>query len=287
VNGGQDRSGGHIRGEPAKGRLALYEARTGKLLRRWDDSGIGTSRFEEMAFSPDGRLLASSDVNAVHLWEVATAREVCTLRGHRGEIESLSLAANGRRLVSSSRDSTVLVWDLPLALHGPDHKVSAPTDNDLARWWAGLAGDDARRAYAAIWGLAEAPAASVPFLERKSKPAGDDQANEIRRQVADLDSDAFAVREKAFKQLESLGPVAEVELRRILEKNPSPEVRRRVESLLEKLSDWARRAVAALEYAATPEARRLLQKLAEDTSATCLAREAKSACERLSRRAAP
>src|SRR5262249_6314381 len=67
---------------------------------------------ETLAFSQDGRLLASSDGHIVHLWEVVTAQEVRTYEGHRGEVESLAFSANGRRLASASSDSTVLIWDL-------------------------------------------------------------------------------------------------------------------------------------------------------------------------------
>jgi RNA polymerase sigma factor (sigma-70 family) len=98
--------------EKVADRVALCDARTGKFLRRWGDSGEPQPWRERLAFSPNGKLLASSDGAAVHVWEVATGKAVRTFRGHRGQIQALAFSANGRRLASGSSDSTVVLWDL-------------------------------------------------------------------------------------------------------------------------------------------------------------------------------
>src|SRR5262249_29732003 len=170
-------------------RIVLCEARTGKVLRRCDDSGMTSRGFEQLAFSPDDRLLASSDRDVVHLWEVTTGKKIRTFRGHRGEIESLSFSSNGRRLASSGSDSPALVWDLPAPLGGA--RVPRPSEKELAGWWADLAGEDAGRAWAAVWRLADAPTA-VPFLGRHLKPATEAETREIRRLIDDLGNKTFA-----------------------------------------------------------------------------------------------
>jgi hypothetical protein len=55
----------------------------------------------------------------------------------------------------------------------------------------------------------------------------------IPKIVADLDSNDFAVREKATAELDKLGPVAEGALRKVLENKPTLEVRRRIEQRIE------------------------------------------------------
>src|SRR5262249_26390236 len=148
------------------------------------------------------------------------------------------------------------------------------------------------RAYAAVWQLADVPGASAPLLRQRLRPVTDTQVREIGRHIADLDSDTFAVRQKAFEQLESLGPAAGPALRKALEKEVSAELRRRVEELLERLtyrpasgeSLRTLRALAVLEQAGTPEARQLLEALARGAPEASLTQEANAALGRLARR---
>jgi Tol biopolymer transport system component len=66
-----------------------------------------------VAFSPDGRLLASrADDGTVKLWEVATGREVRTLRGHTDWVRSVAFSPDGRLLASGADDGTVKLWEV-------------------------------------------------------------------------------------------------------------------------------------------------------------------------------
>jgi hypothetical protein len=178
-------------------------------------------------------------------------------------------------------------------LRPADALVEQPGEKELGAWWADLAANEAGRAYAAVWQLTDVPSVSVPFLRERLKPVPNTQAKEIRQHLDDLDNNSFAVRERAFQNLRSLGPAAAPALRQALERKVSLEVRRRLEQLVESLSGpisgeslRTLRALAVLEHAATPEARRVLQALADGAPGAWLSQEAKASLERLTRRPA-
>src|SRR5438067_4393401 len=69
----------------------------------------------------------------------------------------------------------------------------------------------------------------------KARPRPTARADErkVAQLVADLNSDQFTIRERASKELAKLGDSAEPALRKALAANPSAEVRRRLEALVE------------------------------------------------------
>ena len=65
-----------------------------------------------MAFSPDGRHLASAGFDfTVRVWDATTGKEVQALKGHDWPIHGVAFSPDGRHLASCSADSTVRVWD--------------------------------------------------------------------------------------------------------------------------------------------------------------------------------
>jgi WD40 repeat protein len=118
-------------------RLATADGTALEEVRVWDAGGAALFRLRvpehrppaggsistcqrRLAFSPDGRLLATASENndsevhaegAVTLWDLTTGQEVVTLRGHAGAVNAVAFSPDGRRLISASNDHTVRVWD--------------------------------------------------------------------------------------------------------------------------------------------------------------------------------
>jgi WD40 repeat protein len=82
----------------------------------WVDAGrLGpsTAAVADVAFSPDGALLATAGADhAIRLWDARTLDPVVTLEGHAAGVRSVAFSADGKTLVSGSDDDTVKVWDV-------------------------------------------------------------------------------------------------------------------------------------------------------------------------------
>jgi WD40 repeat protein len=63
-----------------------------------------TGDLETIAYSPDGKMLASSsgDLTA-RLWEVDTGKVNIVLEGHHGEVDSVAFSPDGRLVATGVR----------------------------------------------------------------------------------------------------------------------------------------------------------------------------------------
>jgi hypothetical protein len=113
----------------------------------------------------------------------------------------------------------------------------------------------------------------------------------IKKWLEELGSGQFKVRDAASAELRKNGRAAEPALRAALKEKLPLEAKRRIELLLGELE--ARplsmeelrqvRAITALEWIGTPEARQLLKTLAAGWSESVQTREAAASLRRLSR----
>jgi sugar lactone lactonase YvrE len=270
----------------------LWEVATGKVALRLPDL---TRSPAALAFSPDGKALAVGGENGtVSLCDAVGGREAVQLTGHKGAVYSVAFAPDGKRLATGSADATVLVWDLstiPLVRSGTP-------DRDLEGLWEALAEDDAAAAHRAMASLVAAKGMAVTALKGHLGPATEDRGQRLRRCLKELEDERFSVRDRAFRELKLLGKDVVVDLRRALDGNPTPEVHRRIESLLDHIAgrkdqvlspEGLRlvRTVQVLERIGTPEARELLQTLARGPAAARPTQEAKAALQRLAQKPSP
>lgn len=91
------------------GELVLWEAETGKQLRRL--LGRDEQQVWALAFSPDGKLLAAGATGgAIRLFDVQTGAVRREFRGG-DQLRGLAISANGRTLAAAIR-SEVKLWDM-------------------------------------------------------------------------------------------------------------------------------------------------------------------------------
>ncbi|MBW4490632.1 MAG: CHAT domain-containing protein [Trichocoleus desertorum ATA4-8-CV12] len=82
-----------------------------------------TSAVYDLAFSPDGKILASGSGGAIYfgsdsdytirLWDVATRKPLRQLlKGHKAGVNTLAFSPDSKTLASGSADTTVILWDI-------------------------------------------------------------------------------------------------------------------------------------------------------------------------------
>jgi WD40 repeat protein len=90
-----------------------------------------TGQIRRLAFSPDGKLLATaSEDTTIRLWDMTGSRNPTrVLRGHERGISCIAFHPSGKYLVSSSHDGTVRLWDL-----GIDKPIMTLSESEQPVW---------------------------------------------------------------------------------------------------------------------------------------------------------
>ena len=238
----------------------------------------------------DGRTAATVTGDGVlRFWDTGTGKTLVERKGLPVNSRLLAFAPDGRTLASAGNDVGPILWEVPGATVAGRLTVREPTAAALADLWKDLAGDDASRAWQALWNLADNPKAALPFLQTQLKPAAALDAKAIAKLIADLDSEKFEERENATEALVRAGKAVEEAVKKALENKPSAEAKQRLELVVSKLSGArgpnaeeirAARVVELLEKIGTPEAQKVLEEMVKGGDSP-LATEARPALENL------
>jgi WD40 repeat protein len=214
--------------------------------------GHGDATVQSLAFSPNGRFLASGGTDTtVLIWDTSISG--------------------------------------PAGSAAPRAAAVAPVD--LEKRWQTLAEDDAAKGYAAMRDLVAAPAESVDWIKARIKPVAPANPKRVRELIAQLDDEQFRVRQKATTELMQVGEHLVPAIDKALAGKPALETSQRLQNLRKRLTSLVIkgprlqtfRAVEVLEHIGTPEARQVLQELAGGAPGAMVTTQAQGALARLGR----
>jgi hypothetical protein len=110
----------------------------------WDAvSGVGKkivgsheAWINDVAFSPDSKLLATAGDKSVKLWDVVRGKERQKLEGHEEWVNGITFSPDGKLLASISIDKTIKLWDVATGaekrtVEGGEFRLESPLSHSL------------------------------------------------------------------------------------------------------------------------------------------------------------
>jgi RNA polymerase sigma factor (sigma-70 family) len=259
--------------------VAIWDTRSGRLLLSWNRQG---GSLNGVRLSPDGRSIVIGDGSGkLTVVEIATGQERASFR-HEGMILAVAFHADGSKLVASSPEAPIYVWDL---LGDAPAWEAARVD----ALWADLASADARVAFAALRTLRAHPAQAAALLGERVQVPKMPPAAKVAQWLEQLDSPRFAERDQAHKELTAVADLIQSQLEEARKAAPL-ETSRRLDKILKSITDATPenlrlvRACEALEGIGTAQAATVLQEWAAGPTGARLTKEAQASLARLKRR---
>lgn len=261
------------------GAAAVAFSRDGRSLATAslpDDVPIGATA--AVTSRQDRAPVTSSAEGTIRIWELATWTVRTEFHGHRDRPTALAFTPAGQ-LLSGSLDTTVLAWDL--------RPRQADGSQTLEAAWNNLVKRDAGAAFQSQGRFLAEPEQVVKLLAEKLKPIESVDAARIRRLIADLEDEKFAVRDAASKILSESGSQVQPALEAATKNSTSQELIDRVKKILHEMETISPghlrqiRAVEVLEWIASDDAKTLLKQWATGVKGAVLTEEAQVAIGRL------
>jgi WD40 repeat protein len=235
-----------------------WDTQTGKLIRVWS-CGNADDLKTVFAFAPDGKVLATASGQSegkIRLWDLKTETVLPIQTKEAGEVSQLCFSPNGAFLAAASLKDVRLFQVSTLA-----------QKQRFAKAWGTTSIAFFPDNTTLVNGSINTPICLWDVDSGKSTTS-----EQIKRWIVQLDDEDFAIREQAFHKLEGVGRETDEALECVLKTDCSPEMRRRVEMLLETRKRGnipgirALRAVELLEQIGTAEAMEVLRQLEKKTA---------------------
>jgi WD40 repeat protein len=95
------------------GTIGAWDVETGRELPPFPEQSVGVGFIIDVAFSPDGTLLAIAGIQStINIWDFTNRTVRFPLEGHLGWVNALAFSRDGNRLISADSDGTIRLWDV-------------------------------------------------------------------------------------------------------------------------------------------------------------------------------
>ncbi|MCB1094182.1 MAG: hypothetical protein KDN22_01210 [Verrucomicrobiae bacterium] len=145
----------------AQAQLLMPELRTTDGRELWHSSSA-EGQVNNVAYSPDGKSIATAAGRVIQLWSTETGEQTGRFVGHSHDVRSIAFSPASTQLLSGSTDSTMRLWDISsqqetaqflghtdavnsVAFSPDGNGVLSASDDGTARIWAIATGDETVR----------------------------------------------------------------------------------------------------------------------------------------------